>query len=165
MKKEAKKTKSKFNFKIFIISILLAYYTGAIGSIFTSTSVKTQWYEAIKPSITPSGKFIGTVWNVLFFLIAISLYLAFTNKSAKTKQRNLLYSLFAINLVLNGVWSFLFFGLRNTLAGFTEIILLWVSILSLVIYAWRIDKRISYLLIPYLLWVGFASYINFLSAF
>ena len=144
---------------IFIICLIIVFLVAFIGSIFTSKNTSSAWYESIKPKLTPPNYVFPIVWNILFLLISISLYLAWT--SAKTKQ--IIVIAFAINFFLNILWSFLFFYLKSPKAAFIEVIFLWLSILSLILVTYKINKTSSYLLMPYLAWVSFASLLNYLS--
>jgi benzodiazapine receptor len=155
--------KSRINWTVLIASLIIAYFTAFIGSLFTSSAVKSAWYSSIKPSITPPNYVFPIAWNILFFLIALSLYFAWT--SSKKDQKKTIAWVFGINLILNIVWSILFFGMRNPRAAFIEIIPFWISIAVMMIATWKINKKASWLLLPYLLWVAFASILNFLSAF
>ncbi len=159
MKKRTKKSKNKA--LIFLICLLSVFAVALIGSIFTSNNVSSDWYESIKPDITPPNIVFPIVWNILFILIAISLYFVWIN--SKKKDKNKIIIGYGINFLLNILWSVLYFGIRKPNYAFIEIFFLWASILYLIIMNWKIDKKASYLLIPYLLWVGFATYLNFLS--
>jgi tryptophan-rich sensory protein len=160
-KSENKKKQKKF--LIFLISLLVVFSVAAIGSIFTSSSVNTEWYSSIKPSITPPNYVFPIVWNILFFLIALSLYFSWVYSSKKEKPKIIL--VYSINLFLNILWSILYFGLKNPALAFFELIIFFFSILIMILVSYKIKKVSSYLLIPYLLWVGFASFLNYLSAF
>ena len=149
---------AKINWKILITSFILVYLIAFLGSLFTTTGT---WYENVKPSITPQNYVFPIVWNILFFLIALSLYIAWT----KTKDKRPLIIAFGLNLLLNLFWSILFFGLKQPVLSFIELILLWLSIIFLIKITSKINKTSSYLLIPYLLWVSFAGVLNFLIAF
>ena len=152
----------KFNFKIFIISILIVFAVGGIGSIFTIYETSGSWYKTIRPSITPPNFIFPIVWNILFFLIGISLYLCWANsKNAKTKKKVAI--IFGINFLLNILWSFFYFHLHNPLLAFVDIIFLEISILSLIFVGYKINHKAGYLLAPYFLWVVFASVLNYLS--
>lgn len=155
--------KKRINWKILIVSLVIVYLVAFIGSLFTSPVTDSAWYESIKPSITPPNWVFPVVWNILFFLIAISLYISWINSNKK--QKNLVVWVFGINFVLNILWSGLYFGLKNPLFAFYELILLWVSIIIMILVTCRINKTSSYLLIPYFLWVSFAGVLNYLSAF
>ena len=149
---------AKINWKILIISFVIVYLISFLGSLFTDTE---DWYESVKPSITPPNYIFPIVWNILFFLIALSLYIAWT----KTKNKKPLLIAFGLNLILNLLWSVIFFGLKQPILSFIELILLWLSIIFLIKTTSKINKTSSYLLIPYLLWVSFAGVLNFLIVF
>ena len=140
-----------------IISILLSLSAGAIGSIFTSSSIPT-WYSTLnKPVFNPPNYLFGPVWTVLYILMGISLYLIWTNK----KKNKTALTIFGIQLFLNTLWSIIFFGLKNIPAAFIEIILLWAAILYTITVFYKINKNAAYILIPYLAWVSFAAILNF----
>lgn len=172
MKKRVKKrtvktrrNKNKFNWKIFIICLLAVFILlGGIGTLFTSTNTNTAWYEFNKPSITPPNWVFPIVWNFLFILISWSLYLAWMSSKNK-KQKIKVTILFGVNFCLNLLWSLLFFVLEETRIAFFEVILLWLSILAIIIGVNRINRKSSWLLVPYLAWVAFASILNCLIAF
>ena len=151
----------KFNIISFIICILIVFSVAGLGSLFTAGNSSGEWYESIKPSITPPSFVFPIVWNILFFLIAVSLY--FTWQSANKSQKIQVAIVFGINFILNIFWSYLYFYLRKPPLAFIEIFFLLASILSMIIVTWKIDKKSSYLLIPYLLWVCFATILNYLT--
>ena len=151
----------KIKWKVLIISLFFTYLTGAIGSIFTSGNTSGEWYDSIKPSITPPGWVFPIVWNLLFFLIALSLYFSWTN--SKENQKKKLAFAFAANFVLNILWSYFYFFLKTPSLALADIILLEISIIYLVVFTYKIDKKAAYLLMPYALWVGFATILNYLS--
>jgi len=153
--------KKRLNWKVLVICLVVVYATAFIGSIFTSAAVNTEWYDSIRPSITPPNWVFPVVWNILFFLISISLYYAWTSANKKSKQKVAI--VFAINLILNASWSYFYFKMQNPLSAFYIIILIWFSILSMIYITYKINKTASYLLIPYFLWVSFASILNYLS--
>ncbi|MBU4308835.1 MAG: tryptophan-rich sensory protein [Nanoarchaeota archaeon] len=155
--------KSKTNWKVLILCLIIVYLVALIGSIFTSLNTSTDWYNSVRPSITPPNWVFPIVWNILFFLIACSLYLAWIN--SKNKDKSKLAWVFGINFFLNILWSVLYFGLKNPLLSFFELILLEASIVGMILITKKISKKSSYLLWPYLIWVAFAGILNFLSAF
>ena len=142
-----------------IVSIIICQSAGIVGSIFTSSSVQT-WYTTLqKPSFTPPGWFIGTVWIILYTLMGISLYLVW-NKGLRNKRvKNSLY-LFGLQLILNAVWSLLFFGLRSPFLALIEIVFLWVAIAFTILKFYKISKTAGLLLIPYIVWVSVALMLN-----
>ena len=148
------KLKSKFNPVKLILCILIAQGAGILGSIFTMPAVKT-WYltDLVKPSWNPPSWVFGPVWTTLFLFMGIALYLVWT------KKNNLFW--FWVQLLLNILWSLLFFGLHSPMWAFYEIIFLWIAILMTIIKFWAYNKTASILLMPYLAWVTFATVLNF----
>lgn len=133
---------------------------GVIGSIFTTPAIPT-WYANInKPSFRPPNWVFAPVWTILFLLMGIALFLIL-RKGLKNKNVKIAFFFFIFHLVLNTLWSILFFGLESPFAAFIEIIFLWASILVSIILFLPISRIAGYLLIPYLLWVSFASILNF----
>lgn len=149
----------KINWKVLIISLLIVYSVAAIGSFFTSGNTEGEWYESVKPSITPPGWVFPIVWNILFFLIALSLYFAWIN----AKNKNKIVLAFGANFVLNILWSYFYFYIKSPSLAFIDIIILEISIVFMIITSKGINKKSAYLLIPYLIWVGFAAILNYLS--
>jgi tryptophan-rich sensory protein len=151
----------KFNKIIrFVLSIALCQAAGLIGSLFTTPSIPT-WYASLqKPSFAPPNWLFGPVWITLYTLMGISLYLVW-NKGLKNKLVNKCLFIFGIQLVLNALWSFLFFGLRSPLYGFIEIIFLWIAIGFTILKFYRISKNAAFLLLPYMTWVTIATVLNY----
>lgn len=157
--------KKRFNFGIFILCLLIVFlFVGGIGSLFTSNNTNTDWYQSIKPSLTPPNWVFPVVWNFLFLLISISLYFAWTNSKDKLDKKKVAL-VFGINFILNILWSVLFFGLKMLQLAFVEVIIFWFSILAMILITRKISKKSAWLLIPYLLWVAFASILTYLAAF
>ena len=151
----------KIKWKILITSLIVVYLVAFLGSLFTSPNTDTAWYESIKPSITPPNWVFPIVWNILFFLIALSLYFAWIK--AKKNQKTKITLVFGINFALNILWSILYFGMKNPTASFIEIFFLIASIISMIIVTAKVSKTASYLLHPYLIWVCFATILNYLT--
>lgn len=146
--------KTKINWFRLIISIFITEGAGFFGSIATSSSVKS-WYitDVIKPSFNPPSWLFAPVWTILFFLMGISLYIVWQ------KKEDLFW--FWTQLLLNIIWSFLFFGFRSPTLAFYEIIFLWATIIITILKFKKIDSTSSKLLYPYLAWVSFATYLNY----
>lgn len=141
-----------------IVSLLLAQSAGLIGSLFTFSAI-ANWYSFLnKPSFSPPNWLFGPVWTLLYFLIGISFYRIWTLNNKKSKW---LVKFFLLHLVLNTLWSIIFFGLKNPGLAFFEIVVLWSTIVYMIIKLIKIDKLSTYLLVPYLLWVSFATLLNF----
>lgn len=155
--------KKKVNWGVLVISLLIVYAVAFVGSIFTSVNTNSEWYQAIKPSLTPPNYIFPIVWNFLFFLIAVSLYFAWTNSEKKLHKKIAL--IFGINFLLNILWSVFFFAMKKPVFAFAEIIILLISILIMIFTTWKIDKKSSWLLVPYLMWVTFAGILNYLMVF
>lgn len=153
----------KINWKVLIISLIVVFAVGFLGSLFTSPNTGGDWYNSIKPAITPPSFVFPVVWNILFFLIALSLYFAWT-KSKKKEKPQIIWA-FGVNLVLNVLWSVIFFHFKLPTIAFIEIILLWLSILWMILVTRKINKVSPWLLLPYLIWVAFATVLNFIIAF
>lgn len=149
----------KVNWKRLVVSVGLSLGAGFAGSIYTLQSVK-WWYPTLnKPSLNPPSWVFGPVWTVLFVMMGIALYLVW-NKGLKKKGVVDAIALFGVQLVLNVTWSYLFFGLRNPTLALTEIVVLWGAILLCTLKFSKIDKSAGHLMIPYLVWVSFACYLN-----
>ncbi|MBW6470279.1 MAG: tryptophan-rich sensory protein [Methanosarcinaceae archaeon] len=143
-----------------IFSISICQFAGVVGSIFTSPSIPV-WYATLqKPYFSPPNWIFAPVWILLFTLMGISLYLILKeNLNDRTVKIGI--AIFSFQLILNISWSFLFFTFQNILYALFEIIILWFAILLTIYQFWKINKKSSYLLIPYLLWVTFAAILNF----
>jgi len=157
---------------------------GFIGSIFTTPSIPT-WYASLqKPDFVPPNWLFAPVWTFLFLLMGISLYLVWAknwniqvseNKMPTRKAWNPIseklwsgswreenaIAIFSLQLALNILWSVIFFGLKMPGPAFFEILMLWVTIVYTIINFYRVSKVSAYILVPYLLWVSFAAFLNF----
>ena len=142
------------------ISILINLLAGFIGSIFTNRQIPTWFATLKKPSFSPPNWLFGPVWTALFILMGVSLFLIW-RKGLNYPSVKIALIIFGIQLLLNILWSFLFFAQRAPLAGFIEIIILWVLILMTILTFYPISKTAAILLLPYILWVSFASILNF----
>ena len=151
---------------VLISSLISVYLIGFLGSLFVRVNKENFWNIIWKPTITPPDFVFSIVWNVLFLLIALSFYFTFTNlnKKQKSKKRNLIL-IFAINLIFNLLWSIFFFGIKNPVWAYFDLVLLWFSIGIIFIETWKIKKLSSWLILPYWLWVSFAGILNWLIAF
>lgn len=142
-----------------IVAVILSLSAGAIGSIFTFNSIQ-DWYQFLeKPVLNPPNWVFGPVWTLLYILMGVALFLIW-KKGWKDKKVKIAINIFFIQLVLNALWSILFFGLQNPLLAFIEIVVLWISIVITMEKFYQISKPAMELLIPYLLWVSFAGYLN-----
>ncbi|MHC4749769.1 MAG: TspO/MBR family protein [Planctomycetota bacterium] len=140
-------------------SVFVCLLAGFLGSFATMDSVNTWYGDLSRPSFTPPDWVFGVVWPILYVMMGISAFLIW-NKGIGNKQARLALGLFVLQLVLNGLWTPIFFGLHMVGLALAEIILLWVTILATILAFWRISKTAAYLLIPYILWVSFAIGLN-----
>jgi len=144
----------------FIVAIGVCQLAGFVGSLFTTPSIPT-WYAALrKPSFNPPNWIFGPVWTSLFVLMGIAAFIVW-NKGLDRKGVKAALLLFIIQLVLNMLWSYLFFTLHSPLYAFVEIIILWLAILLTMVKFFPISRAAGYLLLPYILWVSFAAVLNF----
>ncbi|HVV15075.1 MAG TPA: TspO/MBR family protein [Candidatus Paceibacterota bacterium] len=140
--------------------ILLAEGAGLLGSLFTAPAVG-GWYATLaRPDLAPPNWIFAPVWTALFLLMGIAAYLVW--KRPASRGRTLALKLFFVQLLLNVGWSLVFFGLHNPGAALAEIALLWVSIAATVWSFSKVSGTAALLLAPYLVWVSFASYLNFM---
>jgi tryptophan-rich sensory protein len=150
----------KFHWVKLVIAIAVAQSAGVIGAFFTTQNI-SSWYTTLqKPELTPPNWLFGPVWTLLYAMMGIALFLAWT-RHAGGKKRILWIRLFLLHLILNTAWSILFFGQKMLFVALLCIGALWVMIAGLIALGAKFDTRIAYLLVPYLLWVSYASYLNY----
>ncbi len=148
------------NFLKLIIAVAVSLSAGVIGSFFTSPAIP-GWYAALqKPALNPPGWVFAPVWTVLYILIGISLFLIWS-EGVKKKEIKTAIIIFFVQLFLNASWSFVFFGMKNPGWALVNIVSLWLIIAVMMILFYKINKKAAYLLTPYIIWVGFASYLNY----
>lgn len=145
------------NFSKLLISLTIPQLAGIVGTFFTISAIPTWYANLNKPFFSPPNSVFGPVWTVLYFLMGVSLYLIWTSKN-KLKRSAL--KIFFIQLTLNALWSIIFFGLKNPLLAFIDIVALWITISLTIKHFYKISKPASYFLIPYILWVSFATLLN-----
>ena len=166
----------------FTVSVLICELAGIVGSFFTTPAI-AGWYVTLqKPAFNPPNWLFAPVWTILFLLMGISLYLVWSKNwnislsnsqpqkkawnpvseklwSGSWREENAI-AVFSLQLVLNILWSIIFFGLKMPAVAFIEILMLWFAIIYTIINFYRISKAAAYLLLPYLFWVSFASILN-----
>ncbi len=143
-----------------VIAIVVSQLAGIIGSIFTTTEVN-GWYTTIaKPSFNPPSWVFGPVWTTLFILMGIAAYLVW-KRGLENKAVKIALGVFILQLVLNTFWSIIFFNFQSLGGALIEIGFLWVAILATIILFARISKTAAWLMVPYILWVSFAGFLNY----
>jgi tryptophan-rich sensory protein len=154
------------NFFKFAVAIVVSQLAGIIGSVFTISSI-SSWYAGIeKSALNPPSWVFGPVWTLLFLLMGIAAYLVWISPvdpgdEEKRKNKRKALGIFGIQLVLNAIWSVIFFGLQSPGAAFVELISLWFAIVATIIAFSKISRPAAWLLVPYVLWVSFAGYLNY----
>jgi len=144
---------------LLIVCLLLCQAAGFVGSLFNRRSIP-GWYQGLqKPAGTPPGWVFAPVWISLYVLMAIALFLVWRKGLSRPDVR-LALLVFALQLLLNVAWSFFFFYLRAPLAGLVDIVLLICAILWTIERFKRVEPLAGWLLVPYLAWVGYATYLN-----
>src|SRR3989344_4730404 len=140
--------------------IALAELAGIVGAIFTTPPIPKWYAELVKPEVAPSNWICGPVWTTLFALMGIAAFLVW-QKGIQRKEVKIALGIFLSQLILNTLWSVIFFGWQNPGAAFVEIIFLWLAILATIIAFAKISPQAAWLLVPYILWVSFAGYLNY----
>lgn len=134
-------------------AVVLCEGAGIVGTIFTVSSIQ-NWYAFLnKPSFSPPNYLFGPVWTILYALMGIAFYLVRKNKFA--------VKLFLAHLFFNAIWSIIFFGQHNIGLALIDILIMWVMIVAMIPRFYKIRKQASYLLLPYIMWVTFATALNY----
>jgi tryptophan-rich sensory protein len=142
----------------FIAILALCLAASAVGGAATASSVGT-WYQTLaKPAFNPPNWIFAPVWTALYFMMAIAAWRVWRRDGLTGARAEA--TLFALQLVLNMVWSILFFGLRSTGAAMVEIFVLLLAILATTVVFWQRDRVAGMLFIPYAVWVAFAAVLN-----
>ena len=149
---------SKYLRIIYCVAICLV--VGYLSSITTQSSINTWYPTLIKPSFNPPNWLFAPVWTLLFIMMGIAAGMIWNHLENQKELVKKALLFFTVQLLLNALWSYLFFGLNNVLLALIEIILLWLVIYETFYIFKKIDKKAAYLFIPYLIWVGFAAVLN-----
>jgi len=142
-----------------LVFILLCELAGIVGSFFTRPSIPGWYAGLVKPSFNPPNWIFGPVWTTLYVLMGLAAYLVYEKGLRRNDVRKAL-AVFGGQLVLNALWSIVFFGAHQILGAAVLIVVLWAMILATILLFSRISKAAAYLLIPYILWVSFATVLN-----
>ncbi len=143
-----------------VISVLACQMVGILGSLVTTPAIPT-WYASLnKPSFTPPGWVFGPVWVTLYFLMGVAVFLIWRMDLRNSAVRAALL-LFVAQLISNGIWSPLFFGLKSPLLGLIDVAALWVLIVLTIAAFARLSRAAAILLVPYIAWVTLALALNF----
>ena len=147
-----------------IVAILIPLLVGGLSTLLTMDGMD-NFKRLNQPFLAPPSYLFPIVWTILYILMGIASYLIYKNKNIfnyEGKERSLL--LYIIQLILNFFWSIIFFNMNKFFFAFIWLVLLWVVVFFLIINAKKVNKIASYLLIPYILWLTFAGYLNIMIA-
>jgi len=144
----------------FIICLAVTFSAPLIASFFTREPISDWYAELNKPFFTPPDWVFGPAWTVLYLLMALSAALVWQKGFANPLVKTAL-ALYLLQLILNGLWMPLFFGLKMPLLAFCEIVLLWSAIVLTILSFARVSKPAVLPLLPYILWTSFAAVLNF----
>ena len=142
-----------------ILAVLICQGMGLIGSLFTTPAIPSWYAGLVKPSFNPPNWIFAPAWILLYTLMGIAAFLIWNRRNGKKKIKTALV-LFSVQLVLNSLWSIIFFGLHLPQYAFLEILVLWFFILLTLLSFYKISKPAGLLLLPYILWVSFAAILN-----
>jgi benzodiazapine receptor len=142
-----------------LIALIVCFGAAAVGSLATTPAIGS-WYATIhKPFFTPPNWIFGPVWTILYAMMAVSAWLVWEKGLAKKEVQSALL-VFLAQLAVNSFWSFLFFAWHLLWGAYFGIIVLWILILLTIFRFSKLDRTAAWLLVPYILWVSFASFLN-----
>lgn len=145
--------------KQFLICLAVPLLVGGLSALITRTGMDT--FETInKPPLSPPGWLFPVVWTVLFILMGIASYFVLTSGKPQGEINRAL-TVYGVQLIFNFFWSIFFFNFSLYLFSFIWLVILWLLILTTAVLFYRISKSAGYLMVPYILWVAFAGYLNF----
>lgn len=151
-------TQPPVSLPLLLRSLVPPLAAGAAGSAATYPNL--EWFATQKkPAFSPPNSLFGPVWTTLYLMMGAAHYLVSTQEAEPAAMRAA-QRLYGLQLGLNALWSFLFFGRRNPLAALVEIVLLWTAIVLTIVAFARISRLAALLLVPYLLWTTFATVLN-----
>ena len=153
-------TSTRLNFKELFISILISLGTGILSSILTFKNMDL-YSTIVLPPLAPSRILFPIVWSILYILMGVSAYGVYQSNS---KDKSFALIIYALQLAINFIWTLLFFNARFFWISFLCLITLWILILAMIKTFKSINELSGYLQIPYILWVSFAGYLNFMIA-
>ena len=142
-----------------ILAVAAPLVVGGLSGFATARGVETWYPTLVKPSFNPPAWVFGPTWTVLYVLMGVALFLVW-RQGMETPGVRLALAVFAAQLLLNGLWSIIFFGMQSPGWALAEIILLWLAILATLWAFWRLTPAAGWLLVPYVAWVSFAAVLN-----
>jgi translocator protein len=149
-----------FNWAKTVIAVLVCNLVGFLSSIPTRESIQTWYITLQKPFFNPPNWIFGPIWTILFTMMGIAFGIIWSKHQKENPDTKNAMWVFVFQLLLNALWSLLFFGLKNPLLAFVEIILLWLVINETIKAFNKVDANAGKLLLPYIMWVSFATVLN-----
>ncbi|MDP4009173.1 MAG: TspO/MBR family protein [bacterium] len=143
-----------------VVAIGASLSAGIIGSVFTAPAIPGWYAGLVRPALNPPSWVFGPVWTTLYVLMGIAAFLVWRNGWERKEVRAAL-EVFGLQLLLNASWSVVFFGLQSPGWALVNIIALWFAIVWTMVLFYTISRPATYLLVPYILWVSFATYLNY----
>ena len=145
--------------KPYVISVLIAFAVGGLAALLTKDSM-SMYEEISKPALTPPGWIFPVAWGILYTLMGISAAIVYINSRRKILGTGL--GCYIVSLGFNFLWTIIFFNLKMFLLSFVWLVVLWLLIICTISGYAKVSKKAAFLQIPYLLWVTFAGYLNFM---
>jgi tryptophan-rich sensory protein len=142
-----------------ILAVSIPLLVGGLAGLATARGVRTWYPELVKPSFTPPSWVFGPAWTLLYVMMGVAAWVVW-QKGWQTDGVKVALAAFAVQLILNGLWSFLFFGMQAPGVAFGEILVLWASIAVTLVLFWQVTPTAGMLLLPYQAWVTFAAVLN-----
>jgi translocator protein len=139
--------------------LAVCFAVGGISSIFSARAIPGWYAGLVKPPFNPPNQLFGPVWTVLYALMAVAAWMVWKTRPSVCRKRGL--RLFCVQLGLNFLWTWIFFGRHQLLTAFVDLAALWVAILLTILTFKKMSATAAWLLAPYLAWVAFAEYLNF----
>ena len=147
--------------KPYLISIVIALGIGGLAAFLIKDNL-AMYERIIRPALAPKAYVFPIAWTILYILMGISSARVWLQRKEKPELVLDALMAYVIQLILNFFWSILFFNMQNFLFSFIWLVLLWIAIIIMIVRFYRVDTIAAYLQIPYLLWVTFAGYLNFM---
>lgn len=142
-----------------VACFVLCFFVAWLGSVATMAKIPSWYANLSKPSFTPPNYVFPIVWNILYALMAISLWRLLQSHAGTLRNRAI--ALFLLQLAVNLAWSWIFFGAESIRGGLATILVLDALVAWTIFAAWKVDRFAAALLLPYLAWIGYASALNF----
>ena len=148
----------------YAIAILIPLLVGGISALLTKDAM-SSFKNLNQPFLSPPAWLFPVAWTILYILMGIASYLIYKNKNVYYyKERDNALILYAVQLIFNFLWSIIFFNMKQYFFAFFWLIILWILIFMLIRNTKKVNRLAYYLLIPYIVWVSFAGYLNIMIA-